>query len=334
MNEFLKKKAAVTSILAISIGLAAIFATVLTAEVQSSGFGNTGAVYTIDNSASGNNVILYSRAPDGTLSSIGTFPTGGLGTGTALASQSAIVLTQDSRWLLAVDAGSNEISVFRVGHVSLTLVSKTSAQGILPISLTVFKDWVYVLDSGGLGNIAGFQLNNDGSLTYVSGSTQPLSGMSNPSPEQIGFSPAGNLIIVTEKGTNIIDTYTVGHNGVASAPTTHTSAGAGPYGFAFTDANHLIVSEAASNTLSSYVVSNTGDLRTMSGAIPTFGNAPCWVVVTGNGQFAYTTNAHGGTISTFSISRTGGLTLFSSIASSTLIPALDMAFSAHGQFLY
>ena len=163
--------------------------------------------------------------------------------------------------------------------------------GTMPISLTIYKNWVYVLDAGGSGNIAGFMLSNTGALTYLAGSNQPLSGMANPSPEQIGFNPDGNVLVVTEEGTNTIDTYIVGPDGIAENPATFTSIGGGPYGFAFTGENNLIVTEAATNTLSSYVLSDMGTLRTISGAMPTFGNAPCWVAINDMGSFAYTSNA-------------------------------------------
>ncbi len=332
MRKFLegskRNRAALTSILAVSIALVAVIGAVLAADSQS--YANTGAVYTIDNSASGNNVWMYARASDGALSFVSTFATNGLGTGSALASQGAVVLTQNGQWLLVVDAGSNQISVFRVGYGSLTFASIASSEGSTPISLTTSGNLVYVLDAGGLGNIAGFWLSGSGTLTYITGSSQPLSGAATPSPEQIGFSPAGNVLVVTEKGSNTIDTYTVASSGVASSPTTHPSVGQGPYGFAFTGGNVLVVSEAASDTVTSYAISSTGALRTISGAMPTFGNAPCWIAI--NGQFVYASNAHGGTISTFSLSNSGTLALTSSIAAATSIPALDLAFA--GSFMY
>lgn len=293
-----------------------------------------GAIYTIDNAVS-NNVLYYSRSADGSTAFVNSFSTNGAGTGAALASQGAVMLTQDGRWLLVVNAGSNEISVFKVQSSGLMYVSKVSSHGSMPISLTINnKNWVYVLDAGGLGNIAGFMLDNTGMLTYLAGSNQPLSGMASPSPEQIGFNQQGNVLIVTEKGTNLIDTYTVGSDGIAENPATQASNGMGPYGFAFTDKNKLVLSEAATNTLSSYVVSDQGNLRTISGAMPTFGNAPCWVAINDAGTFAYTSNAHGGTISTFSISPTGTLNLVSSIEAKTNVPTLDLAFSRHSLFLY
>ena len=110
--------------------------------------------------------------------------------------------------------------------------------------------------------------------------------------------------------------------------------GNGPYGFAFTGENNLIVSEAATNTLSSYVLSDMGTLRTISGAMPTFGNAPCWVAINDAGSFVYTSDAHGGTLSTFALSGTGGLNLLSSKEAQLNTPTLDLAFSKHSQFLY
>ena len=311
-----------------------VLAAVLAASFVTAVPGPAGAIYTIDNAAS-NNVLYYGRAADGSIMFVSSYATQGAGTGGALASQGAVMLTQDGRFLLVVNAGSNEISVFKVQNNGLNFVSKVSSHGSMPISLTINdKNWVYVLDAGGSGNIAGFMLSNSGTLTYLAGSNQPLSGMPSPSPEQIGFNPQGNVLVVAEKGTNIIDTYTVGPDGIAEDPVTHASNGMGPYGFAFTDKDKLVISEAATNTLSSYVVSDQGNLRTISGAMPTFGLAPCWVAINEKGTFAYTSNAHGGTISTFSISDTGALNLVSSIAAKTNIPTLDLAFSKHSQFLY
>ena len=144
------------------------------------------------------------------------------------------------------------------------------------------------------------------------------------------------MLVVTEKGDNMIDTYIVHKNGVASAPTTHASAGAGPYGFAFTDNNKLVVSEAAANALSSYAVSDHGKLRTISSSIPTSGtgNTPCWVAINDQGTFAYSGNAGTGTISSYMISHNGALSLLKSAAATVSPPSLDLAFSKNSQFLY
>ena len=59
-----------------------------------------------------------------------------------------MVLTQDGHWLIAVDAGSNQVSVFQVnGGGSLTLAEAVGSQGTTPISVAVTDDVVYILNS-------------------------------------------------------------------------------------------------------------------------------------------------------------------------------------------
>jgi 6-phosphogluconolactonase len=313
-----------------------------------------GSVYTIDNASPTNHVLQYQSGPNGVLSLAGTFSAQGAGTGSALASQGAVQLTQDGRWLLVVDAGSNQITVFQVSEGgSLAVADVVASQGSAPTSLTVNDNLVYVLNSA-TPNIAGFTLSHDGQLTFIPGSIQPLSGISSSSPEQIGFvstsqdrdgqgqgGPDGTTLVVTEKAAGVIDTYTVSRSGVASPPTVIPSNGGGPYGFTTTPQGYLILTEAGTGTLSSYAVSNTGALRTLSGAMPDFGNAgsatgpaPCWVTVSHNGQFAYVSNAHVGTISVYGISGTGILSLDSSISAHTLVPTLDLTVSGNNQYLY
>jgi 6-phosphogluconolactonase len=318
----------------LSLVLLALAASFSLAPVSAAGHGS---VYTNDNAAA-NSVLQFQAASNGVLTLVGTFSTHGSGTGSALASQGAVALSDDGRWLVTVDAGSNEITVFQVnGDGSLAFASKVASQGTTPISVTINDRLVYVLDAGTAtvaGNIAGFTLGNGGQLAFITGSKQPLGGAPGSSPEQIGFNNDGNVLVVTEKGANLIDTYTVSRDGVASGPTTTASNSAGPYGFAFTNHDTLVLSEAATGTLSSYAVSDDGTLRTLSGSIPDFGLAPCWVAVSHDGRYAYTSNAHGGTISGYSISDGGMLNLFSSVAAKTSIPTLDLAFSGNNQFLY
>ncbi len=308
-----------------------------------------GDVYTTDNAATVNHVLQYQTGPTGSLTLVGTFSTQGAGTGSALASQDAVVLTPNGQWLLTVDAGSDQITSFQVhADGGPTFADIVGSQGTAPISLAVSAQYgpnaangpsylVYVLDNGTStvpGNIAGFTLNGQGQLTYISGSTQPLSGKPNTSPEQIGFSTDGNVLVVTEKAAGVIDTYTVSRGGVATPSAVVPSNGEGPYGFVFTPQGYLLVTEAATGTVSSYAVSDTGILRTLSGAIPDFGLAPCWIAIPHDGTYAYTSNAHGGTISGYSVSGTGTLSLFSSVAAKTSIPTLDLAFSGNNQYLY
>ena len=296
----------------------------------------TGAVYIMTNDLAGNRVVRYDRAIDGSLAFSGKFSTGGLGaTGLTGSNQGGLVLSSNGRTLLVVNAGSNDISIFQVHQNILSLTDKTSSHGIMPISLTLHNRLVYVLNAGGkdsVGNIAGYKLDSEGELTPIAGSVQPLSGIT--APAQISFNPQGTVLVVTEKTTNKIDTYTVNGDGVASAPISHASSGNTPFGFAFSNRGTLIVSEAAGGTLSSYSVSNAGSLTTISGSVPDNQLAPCWVVVTENSKYAYTTNAHSGTISSYTVDRNGVIHLLQSIAATTGSGDIDMALTRNSGYLY
>jgi 6-phosphogluconolactonase len=162
-------------------GLAAVAATVaafaITAGSAAGGNGTVGALYTLTNSAAGNAVLVYDRGADGTISPAGSFATGGLGTGSGLGSQGAVVLSGNGKWLYAVNAGSNEISAFAVRKDRLALASKVASGGVTPISLTVAHDVLYVLNAGdgtSAGNISGYRIGSHGGLSALAGSGRPL----------------------------------------------------------------------------------------------------------------------------------------------------------------
>src|SRR5437879_5005501 len=170
-----------------------------------------GAVYTLTNQVGGNAVAAFTRGADGRLASAGSVATGGTGTGASLGSQGAVSLSNDGRRLFAVNAGSNDVSVFAVSPTGLALASRTASGGTLPISLTVHGNVLYVLNAGGSGNISGFTLGASGDLTPIAGATLPLSG-STVGPADVQFSPDGSRLVVTEKNTNLLDVYAVDAN--------------------------------------------------------------------------------------------------------------------------
>jgi hypothetical protein len=158
----------------IVLGFALLAMLVVAAAANASSSGNSpGAVYTLTNSPAGNAVIAFGRGADGTLSPQGTFATGGSGSGSNLGSQGAVTLTGDGRQLLAVNAGSNSVSLFRVRPDGLELEAAVPSGGARPISVTVRDKLVYVLNAGGAGNIAGFVLD-PGGLAALAGASQPL----------------------------------------------------------------------------------------------------------------------------------------------------------------
>lgn len=301
-----------------------------------------GFVYTLSNDPAGNAVVAYQRASDGSLSPLGSFATGGLGTGAGLGSQGSIILSDNHRWLFAVNAGSNEISAFAVQPVGLSLVSKVASGGVMPVSLAARGRWLYALNAGGSGNIAGFRIENDGTLSPLAGSSRPLSS-SSAGAAQISFDPQGETLVVTEKATNVIDTYEVKKNGLAEGPQAHASVGQTPYGFDFGKHGTLVVSEAfggaaGAGAVSSYHISEH-DFATVSGSAADNQTAPCWVVVTNNGRFAYTSNAGSGSISGYRIGRDGSLSLLDAEGRTGLTGGdashpTDMALSQGSGFLY
>ena len=305
-----------------------------TAATASSSDNSPGAVYTLTNSPAGNAVAVFGRAADGTLAPQGRFPTGGTGTGGGLGSQGAVALSNDNRQLFAVNAGSNSISLFTVRPDGLEFDATVASGGTRPISLTVHGSLLYVLNAGSAGNITGFTVGRD-SITPIAGSTRPL-GAGSSGPAEVAFSPDGGKLVVAEKNSSTLDTYAVGADGIAGAPTVAASVGATPFGFDFDNRGHLLVSNA-SGSASSYAIT-PGGASVISGVVLTHQGAPCWLVASTNGRYAYTANAAAGTISGFSVAQDGSLALLDPSGATADLGAgshpLDEAVSSNGRFLY
>ena len=141
-----------------------------------------GQVYVNDNTAGVNTVAGFDRHGDGSLSPLpgSPFQVGGAGTGKGTASQGALQLSADGQFLLAVDAGSNQISVLRIerdGSLDPADDSPVSSGGVNPVSIAVSGKLVYVANQGpgtnlGDTNYTGFKLR-DGHLNPIDGSTDP-----------------------------------------------------------------------------------------------------------------------------------------------------------------
>lgn len=330
-NSHIVKLVFAFALLLSTFGVAAGPAFALTAQ------DTPGAVYTLTNATAGNAVAVFDRSADGKLEAAGTYATGGLGTGAGLGSQGALVLSNNSQWLFAVNAGSDDISVFAVGPKGLSLTNKVASGGVRPISLTTHENMLYVLNAGGSGNITGFWVSDSGQLSAIAGSTHALSG-NNVGPAQVQFSPNGSVLVVTEKTTNKIDTYTVGADGVASGPNVYNSSGATPFGFAFNNHNQFFVSEAPGSALSSYNVSASGEVNVITASLSNTQRAACWVAVTKNGKYAYTANAASGNVSGYRIAADGSVSLLNTDGITGVIgngtSPIDMAVSNNSHYLY
>jgi 6-phosphogluconolactonase len=302
------------------------------------------AVFIMSNSVDRNEVITFAQAADGTLHESGRFPTGGRGSGgnnDPLESQGSLTLSQDHPLLFALNAGSGQISVFDVHGFHLELSDKVQSEGSEPNAIAQHGNLVYVLNTGGSSNVAGFVLEGD-HLHYIKNSLAFLS-TNTSGAASIAFSPDGNFLAVTERLTNDIDVFKVQTDGTLSPIVINPSAGPGAFSVSFASNGVALVSETGpvnvsnGSAISSYAILANGTLSAISTSVPTLGGANCWNVVTPDGRFVYVSNAGSSTISGFAISSTGAL----SALPGTVVgenPAgatnLDLAVSADGKFLF
>ena len=303
--------------------------------------GARGAVFTETNAVAGNAVVAFARAGDGSLTYAGTFATGGNGIGGTndpLTSQYALVLDgEDAKLLFVVNAGSNSISTFRVDGAALTLVGTTPSGGTLPVSLAVSRHVLYALNAGS-NSIAGFDIGDGGQLTPNARASAALSAGASGGAA-VRASRDGQVLVVTEKGSNTIDVFPVGSNGALGSPVSTASSGVAPFGFDFVTGDQIAISEAGSAATSLYDLTKTGSLTVESPSVSTNGQAaPCWLIATTNGRFAYTANAGSGTISGYAVGAQGALQLLvpSGISGSTGAGTtpLDLDLSRGDQYLY
>ena len=304
------------------------------------GDGASGAVFTQTNAAAGNAVVAFARAGDGSLTYAGTFGTGGNGIGGTtdpLASQYSLILDgEDAKLLFVVNAGSGTISTFRVVGANLTLLGTTSSRGTLPVSLAVARNTLYVLNAGS-NNVAGFDIGEDGTLTPDAAASAPLSAGASGGAA-VRASRDGQLLVVTEKNSRTIDVYQIGARGALGQPVSSPSSGISPFGFDFVDGDQIAVSEAGSAAASLYDVGSNDALNVESASVSTNGQAaPCWLIATTNGRFAFTANAGSATISGYGIAN-GSLQLLvpSGVSGSTGAGSspLDLDLSRGDHFLY
>jgi len=321
------------------------FALSLTSPIHSNAQDpQAGAVFVMTNAADKNEILSFQRAADGTLQAARRFATGGRGSGgntDPLGSQGSLTLSQDRSLLFAVNAGSGDVSLFRVHGANLALTQRIPAGGSEPVAIAQHGNLVYVLNAGGSSDVVGFYLFS-GRLTPIPGSLRFLSTNASGAAS-LAFSSDGSFLAVTEKATNTIDVFQIESNGTLSSIVKNPSADPGVFSVTFAPNGALLVAETGAagvpnaSTVSSYAVLANGSLSAISTGVPTFGNANCWNAVTPDGRFVYDSNAGSATIAGFAIGTTGALTpLPGTVVGSNPAGAtnLDIAVSADSRFLY
>jgi 6-phosphogluconolactonase len=344
---------------AVLVALAAAMAgTAAQAGVRGSSLSDS--VFVQTNAAGGNSIVMLNRTLSGGLVKVGTFSTGGLGAGPGttvaadpLGSQNSLKLSDDGRWLFVVNAGSNQISTFRVLDDRLQLTSVVNSGGLYPNAIAVHGDVVYVLNALNDGGVAGFRLSRSGRLQPIPGSVRTL-GLATPSmgnqpnlffsPADIALSPDGDWLVVADKdfmGVGRLFTFKVDSDDViAKTPVVTASPDQVPFGVAFDRRGHLLVSETAAGALSSYDINDDGTLAPISLSVlngdnrPFLGTQPCWLDTTRN--FVFMVNTLTQDVTSYRVNRRGELSLLNASAGllgqSGIPGALDIAISGDERF--
>jgi 6-phosphogluconolactonase len=338
-------------LLGVAAAVVAVLAVPVIAAASTGTFPVVGHVYVNDNTAGANTIGAFDRRVDGTLTPEpgSPFAAGGVGTGASLPSQGALQSSPDGQFLIAVDAGSNQLSVLGInpdGSLRQLPGGLVASGGVMPVSITIHRDLVYVANAGAGGsNLTGFRLKRDGRLLPIPGSTVSLADGSQPG--DVLFSGDGSRLAATLVGTSQIASFTVGWDGrLSAAPGSPFAAqGLGPFGSEFrpTNPSQLFVSNAhnvgaGTGTVSAFRDSYQGTLSSIaSSPFPDGQTAPCWVEISHNGQFLFAVNTASGTVSSYSISFDGALTLLGSapVTSATIkTGAEDARLSPDGRNLY
>lgn len=309
-----------------------------------------GVVYAMNNSAENNQIFVYRRHRDGKLHPVpgATVSTGGIGGSTnaavdPLGSQNALLFDRHLNMLFAVNAGDNTVAAFRVapGGVALRETALVPSGGFIPVSIAVSEHRLYVLNAGGSGSVATFEIGAQGALSQLAtldlgqSHEQTLPFDNVMAPGQVGVDALHRRIIVTNGGGRQLLSAALDDEGVAAGTLTATpTPGDVPFAFGVSRYGNILVAEAASGSVSSFAPSATGrPLVLTTASVATGQAATCWIVVTDSG-YAYVANTGSDTISLYAHSRTGALTLLNAVAAEAAGAPTDMALAGHGKYLY
>jgi 6-phosphogluconolactonase (cycloisomerase 2 family) len=307
------------------------------------GRGPGSVVWVQTNEPSGNRIVVFDRADDGSLTQTGVHATGGNGgvasPGTEsdrLASQGSLVYDSGHSTLIAVNAGSDTVTTFKVHGDRLQGRKVVASGGQFPASVAVFGRLVYVLNAGGTGIVQGYWIRGH-HLRPIAGSARSL-GLANgnppnflTSPGQVGFSPNGRQLLVTTKMSGSkIDVFRVRRDGTLSTtPVVNSSATPVPFAFTFTPQGRLASGEAGASSLTTYGLNGDGTLNDPRSE--TDGQmALCWIVRAGS--FYYVSNTGSNNLSSFTVGSDGTPSLLAAVAAPTNAGPIDLTVS--GGYLY
>ncbi|WP_460902723.1 lactonase family protein [Paraburkholderia jirisanensis] len=312
-----------------------------------------------------NQLIVFTRNPDGTLASRGDIPTGGKGTNgvnffagntvspDALTSNNSVIVTPDKTRLFVANAGDATVSTFALAaNGTLTLLAVSPTNGVLPTSLAFQNGVLYVTHQKGAQELGAFRVDaTSGKLTQIGQSTVV---QQDALPTEVSISPDGKFVVVNgflktvtpTQPANQLLAFPINADGTLGTVVTSASAGVGPFGGRFGNgalSSTYFVTEAAGTTASSYAFASNGAFSVVSGPVSVTGQtAPCWVVITPDNRFAYVSSGSG-VVSLFTVDTSGHLTLANVTAATEAATqpaassssfANDSWISPDGKFLY
>jgi 6-phosphogluconolactonase len=280
------------------------------------------------------------RSADGSISIKNRTASGGMGLNglrpgaaaaapTSLGSQNSVIVSADKTQLFAVNGGDSSVSVFSIDPASgdLTLKKVTKLLGSTPSSLAYRNGFLYVMFQSGANQVGAYAVQADGALAQLSLQNLP---MSSGVPTQVVVSPDGNFVVVS---------YPMNKDGSLGSPVSNTAGITTPFAGAFATPSVYLSSDISGRALASYSFTNAGVLN-LIGSVVSGEAAPCWLVITPNGKYAYVGNG-AGTVSSYAVSASGILTLVNAKAATEpgVLPGVnsvsgDSWVSADGKFLY
>lgn len=309
-----------------------------------------GNVYVMENDPADNKIIAYFRNRSGNLFKLGSYSTRGLGAGDnaaadPLGGQGAVTLSNNNRNLYVVNAGSDDISVFRLRRFGVpVLIQKLSSNGDFPVSIAISGRVLYVLNSGSDGSISGFRIRSSGRLVPINNSTRalglgaesfPQGDARNLAPGDIAFDNLNRRLLIAYAGggTNgqLLSFELNDNDTPATQAETTFSQGAVPFSLDFSANGAALVAEA-SGSVSSYNYNEGNQLVNVSSVIANGQQATCWIGATDN--YVYTTNTVSGTVSQYGISRSGQLDLIDPVAASDIGLPIDFGFTNNNRLMY
>jgi 6-phosphogluconolactonase (cycloisomerase 2 family) len=314
-------------------------------------FDRGGVVYAMTNASSGNEILVFVRDHKGRLEALprATASTAGLGGSVTaavdpLGSQGSLVYDAASQLLFAVNAGDNTVTVFDTGivGVQLRVRARVPSGGFIPVSVALSDGLLYVLNAGGTGSVATFAVGVHGALTHLSSLDLglPPSATAPPfdqvaAPGQVGVDALDRHLIVTHAGGQELLVARLDDEGMPEGPFVSTrTPGAGTFSFGITRYGTLLVTEAASASVSAFdPPSGTAPLVATASSVGTGQAASCWIVVH-DGGFAFVANTGSNTLSRYAYTRTGELELEQTIAAVAGAAPTDLTLAADGGFLY